>query len=116
MDLAKLCIAAATYTGREARAGHPRVWRDEIAALGRDLRVWVRKLPEADGWTPTYFEYSFGLSDEGRDERSVAEPVTIDGRFILRGSVDVIETQDGIRRSCASPITRPAATARRRGR
>ena len=24
-----------------------RVWRDEIAALGRDLRVWIRKLPEA---------------------------------------------------------------------
>ena len=73
----------------------PRVWNDEIAALGRDLRVWVRKLPEAEGWTPTHFEYSFGLSDEGRDERSVPEPVTIDGRFVLRGSVDVIESSDG---------------------
>ena len=25
----------------------PRLWRDEIAVIGRDLRVWVRKLPEA---------------------------------------------------------------------
>ena len=49
-----------------------RVWRDEIAALGRDLRVWVRKLPEADAsGRPCYFEFSFGLSDEGRDPRSV---------------------------------------------
>lgn len=70
-----------------------RVWRDEIAALGQDLRVWVRKLPDSAPWTPEYFEYSFGLSDEGRDERSVKEPVLVDGRFILRGSVDVIETR-----------------------
>jgi RecB family exonuclease len=68
-----------------------RVWRDEIAAIARDLRVWVKKLPEAEGWIPEYFEFSFGLSDEGRDDRSVPEPVTIDGRFRLRGSVDVIE-------------------------
>ena len=73
-----------------------RVWRDEIAALGRDLRVWVRKLPESAPWTPEYFEFSFGLADEGRDERSQREPVRIDGRFILRGSVDLIETQDGL--------------------
>ncbi|MGH9310807.1 MAG: PD-(D/E)XK nuclease family protein, partial [Vicinamibacterales bacterium] len=72
----------------------PRVWADEIAAIGRDLRVWVRKLPEADGWTPTHFEYSFGLSDEGRDEHSVAEPVTIGDRFLLRGSVDVVEARN----------------------
>lgn len=72
----------------------PRVWADEIAAVGRDLRVWVRKLPEAEEWTPTHFEYSFGLSDEGRDERSVAEPVTIGDRFLLRGSVDVVEARN----------------------
>jgi RecB family exonuclease len=70
-----------------------RVWRDEMDAIGRDLRVWVRKLPEAEGWTPEYFEFSFGLSDEGRDERSVPDPVLIDGRFLLRGSVDVIEAR-----------------------
>jgi RecB family exonuclease len=68
-----------------------RVWRDEIASIRRDLRVWVRRLPEAAEWTPEYFEFSFGLSDEGRDPRSVRDPALIDGRFRLRGSVDVIE-------------------------
>jgi ATP-dependent helicase/nuclease subunit B len=72
-----------------------RVWRDEIASLGRDLRVWVRKLPESGHWIPEFFEYSFGLSDEGRDPRSVRDPVVVDGRFMLRGSVDVIETREG---------------------
>jgi hypothetical protein len=47
------------------------------------------------GWVPEYFEFSFGLSDEGRDPRSLKEPVTIDGRFVLRGSVDLIERSPG---------------------
>jgi CRISPR/Cas system-associated exonuclease Cas4 (RecB family) len=85
---------AANYEEKLAPA-IPRVWRDEILAIRRDVRVWVRRLPEAAGWTPIKFEYSFGLSDEGRDESSVAEPVTVDGRFVLRGSVDVIESKDG---------------------
>ena len=86
--------AASAYKERLAPA-IDRVWRDEIAAIGRDLRVWIRKLPESAPWTPEYFEYSFGLEDEGRDERSQREPVRIDDRFILRGSVDVIETKQG---------------------
>jgi hypothetical protein len=69
-----------------------RVWQDEVGELRRDLGIWVRKIAEADGWTPEYFEFSFGLSDDGRDPRSVPDPVTIDDRFILRGSVDLIET------------------------
>jgi ATP-dependent helicase/nuclease subunit B len=85
---------ASAYRERLAPAIE-RVWRDEIAAIARDLRVWIRKLPEGAPWTPEYFEYSFGLSDEGRDERSQREPVRIDDRFILRGSVDVIETREG---------------------
>jgi ATP-dependent helicase/nuclease subunit B len=44
---------------------------------------------------PEFFEFSFGLSDEGRDPRSQREPVVVDGRFVLRGSVDVIETCPG---------------------
>ena len=71
-----------------------RVWRDEIAAISRDLRVWIRKLPDAAPWVPEYFEFSFGLDDEGRDAHSQREPARIDGRFILRGSVDVIETRN----------------------
>jgi ATP-dependent helicase/nuclease subunit B len=68
-----------------------RVWRDEVADIARDLRVWARRLPNAQDWVPEYFEFSFGLSDEGRDPRSVPDPVSIDSRFLLRGSVDLIE-------------------------
>jgi ATP-dependent helicase/nuclease subunit B len=52
----------------------------------------VRRLPAAAEWTPEYFEFSFGLSDEGRDLRSVADPAVIANGFKLRGAVDVIET------------------------
>ena len=74
-----------------------RVWRDEIADIARDLHVWVRRIaavPSANTgtWTPLYFEFAFGLpGDEGRDPASVPDPVLIDGRFKLRGSVDLIE-------------------------
>jgi len=68
-----------------------RVWRDEIDELRRDLGIWVQKLTDDDTWRPQYFEFSFGLNDEGRDPRSVPEPVVIDGRFVLRGSVDLVE-------------------------
>ena len=88
-----LADVAAAYRERLAPAIE-RVWREEIAAIGRDLRVWVRRLPGAGDWRPSYFEFSFGLSDEGRDPRSVSEPVTIDGRFRLRGSVDLVELRN----------------------
>jgi ATP-dependent helicase/nuclease subunit B len=69
-----------------------RVWRDEIADIAKDLRVWVRRLPEFREWQPEYFEFGFGLQkDEEHDPRSIAEPVLVDGRFKLRGSVDLIE-------------------------
>lgn len=91
-----------TITARVAAKYHEalapaieRVWRDEIAAIAKDLRVWVRRLPDAGGWVPAYFEFSFGLKDSGRDPRSVADPVLLDGRFKLRGSVDLVEQQAG---------------------
>jgi CRISPR/Cas system-associated exonuclease Cas4 (RecB family) len=68
-----------------------RVWNDEVADIARDLRVWARRLPDAGEWIPEYFEFSFGLHDEGRDPRSTPDPVLVDGRFLLRGSVDLIE-------------------------
>ena len=69
-----------------------RVWRDEIQDISRDLHVWVRRLANGDGWRPEYFEYAFGLpGDQGRDPASRDEPVLVDGRFLLRGSVDLIE-------------------------
>jgi ATP-dependent helicase/nuclease subunit B len=89
-------LAAVTASYQEELApAIERVWRDEVASLARDLRVWVRRLPGSDGWVPEYFEYSFGLSDAGRDPRSICDPVVIDRRFMLRGSVDVIETRPG---------------------
>ena len=72
-----------------------RVWRDEIADIAKDLRVWARRLPDTGDWLPVYFEYSFGLRDEGRDPNSRTEPVTIDGRFTLRGSIDLVEQKRG---------------------
>jgi CRISPR/Cas system-associated exonuclease Cas4 (RecB family) len=71
-----------------------RVWRDEIEEIRRDLGIWLQRIADADSpdaWRPAYFEFSFGLNDEGRDPRSLKDPVTIEGGFILRGSVDLIE-------------------------
>jgi CRISPR/Cas system-associated exonuclease Cas4 (RecB family) len=77
-----------------------RVWNDEIADIAKDLRVWARRLPDGGDWLPAYFEFSFGLpadlANEGRDPASLTDPVVVDGRFRLRGSVDLIERkQDG---------------------
>ena len=69
-----------------------RVWRDEIQDISRDLHVWVRRLANHDGWHPEYFEYAFGLpGDDSRDPASRDEPVLVGGRFLLRGSIDLIE-------------------------
>ncbi len=81
---------AAAYADELAPAIE-RVWRDEIDEIRRDLGIWVRRLAEEGDWIPEYFEFSFGLHDEGRDPRSVPDPVRVDGRFLLRGSVDLIE-------------------------
>ena len=93
LDAAVARIAAAYY--ERLAPAIDRVWRDEIADIARDLRVWARRLPDDGDWRPEYFEYSFGLSDEGRDPRSVPDPVLVDGRFLLRGSVDLIEQKPG---------------------
>jgi len=70
-----------------------RVWQDEISAITQDLRIWLEKLAEEGAdWTPERFEFAFGLPDmEGRDKHSTLEPALIDGRFKLRGSIDMIE-------------------------
>jgi CRISPR/Cas system-associated exonuclease Cas4 (RecB family) len=76
-----------------------RVWGDEIADIAKDLRVWVRRLPDAAEWIPAYFEFSFGLpkdlAEVGRDPHSLPDPVLVDGRFTLRGSIDLIEQKTG---------------------
>jgi len=68
-----------------------RVWRDEVDELRRDLGIWIQKAADEKDWVPTYFEFSFGLNDAGRDPRSLPDPVVVDDRFVLRGSVDLIE-------------------------
>jgi CRISPR/Cas system-associated exonuclease Cas4 (RecB family) len=78
-----------------------RVWRDEIAAIRRDLRLWVDEIARAGGeWIPRHFEWAFGYQDGGalavgRDPASRPEPVTIDGRFQLHGSIDLVEERAG---------------------
>jgi ATP-dependent helicase/nuclease subunit B len=82
---------AAEYYERLAPAIE-RVWNDEIADIARDLRVWVQRTPEHGDWLPKHFELSFGLSlDEDHDPASVPDPIVVDGRFTLRGAVDVVE-------------------------
>jgi CRISPR/Cas system-associated exonuclease Cas4 (RecB family) len=88
-----LDAAAATYE-EELAPAIDRVWRDEIDELRRDLTIWVQKLADDDSWRPAYFEYSFGLhdvADAGRDPRSLPDPILVDGKYVLRGSVDLIE-------------------------
>jgi hypothetical protein len=90
-----LTRVAAEYAEKLAPA-IDRVWHDEIGEIRRDLGIWARKLVDDPTWVPAYFEFSFGLSDDGRDPRSLPDPITIDGRFVLRGSVDLIEHQPGL--------------------
>lgn len=70
-----------------------RVWKDEMASMTADLRIWLEKLAEEGAdWTPERFEFSFGLAGTpGRDERSRPEPAVVADRFRLRGSIDMIE-------------------------
>jgi ATP-dependent helicase/nuclease subunit B len=69
-----------------------RVWQDEIAGIRTDLHIWARDLAGGTGWEPWLFEFAFGLRGlPGSDPNSRGEPVTIDGRFIVRGAIDLIE-------------------------
>ena len=70
-----------------------RVWRDEMSSMTQDLKTWLEKLAEEGAeWTPERFEFAFGLSDTaGRDEQSTPHPALVDGRFKLRGSIDMVE-------------------------
>ena len=95
---ATLTRIAANYAERVAPAVD-RVWQDEIASMRTDLHVWARRFAETQDWEPLFFEYAFGLPNEAtepgayapRDPHSRPEPVVIDGRFQLRGSIDLVE-------------------------
>jgi ATP-dependent helicase/nuclease subunit B len=94
---ATLARVAANYAELLAPAVD-RVWQDEIANIRTDLHIWARELVASTGWEPWLFEFAFGLPDlPGSDPNSRREPVTIDGRFILRGAIDLIERKPGTR-------------------
>jgi ATP-dependent helicase/nuclease subunit B len=92
---ATLARVAANYAEQLAPAVD-RVWQDEIAAIRTDLHILTRELGRSTGWEPWLFEFAFGLPDApGRDKKSRREPVMIDGRFILRGAIDLVERKPG---------------------
>lgn len=69
-----------------------RVWNDELAAMRRDLHAWLEHLArDGEEWLPRFFEFAFGSVPGERDASSVSSDVLLDGRFRLRGAVDLIE-------------------------
>ena len=73
-------------------------------AAGRGSRAIGRGPRRCAAWVPAYFEFAFGLpGDQDRDPASVPDPVLIDGRFKLRGSVDLIETRREVRDASSGP-------------
>jgi ATP-dependent helicase/nuclease subunit B len=74
-----------------------RVWLDAIEAVRLDLRTWLEKVAEQDGWVPIHFEFGFGLdATKGRDPASSSEPVRLSDGTIVHGVVDLIErSEDG---------------------
>ena len=69
-----------------------RVWADEIASIRRDLHGWLQYL-ERDGaeWMPSYFELAFGSVPGERDAASIRHDIALEGGYLLRGAVDLIE-------------------------
>ncbi|HXD50418.1 MAG TPA: PD-(D/E)XK nuclease family protein, partial [Burkholderiales bacterium] len=92
---ATLTRVAANFAEQLAPAVE-RVWQDEIAGIRTDMHILLRALVDQGGWEPWLFEFGFGLPDApGRDPNSRREPVTVDGRFILRGAIDLVERKVG---------------------
>jgi ATP-dependent helicase/nuclease subunit B len=72
-----------------------RVWLDSIEAMRSDLRVWLEKVAEQDGWVPIHFEFGFGFAaNEERDPASLADPVALSGGELIHGVIDLIERSD----------------------
>lgn len=70
------------------------VYDRELAQIRTDLRGWWRRVRERpDGFEPLHAELAFGLDGDPalRDPESSRDPVWIDGRFPVRGSIDLVE-------------------------
>ena len=73
-----------------------RVWRDGIAAIGADMREWLRRASlDGSGFVPRHFELAFGIPTRSAqlpgDPRSVPGAVELDCGIQLRGSIDLVE-------------------------
>ncbi len=75
-----------------------RVWEDEITLMHGDLRLWLGGVATSSAeWVPRYFELSFGLPiDDAHDEASVPDPIVIDGRYPIRGAIDLVEVHGAL--------------------
>lgn len=96
-DLADATLDEVAERYREQLApAIPRVYESEIEGLRTDLRGWIRTVASKDEkWRPTYFELSFGLPlDRDHDPGSYREPAQILGGKLLRGAIDVVESDD----------------------
>ncbi|MGI8961639.1 MAG: PD-(D/E)XK nuclease family protein [Bryobacteraceae bacterium] len=65
-------------------------WATEIEKIRADLQAWMNgRDPD---WQPMLIELAFGLADpEAHDPNSVRDPVRIEGKWPLRGSIDFVE-------------------------
>lgn len=72
-----------------------RVWTDEIEKLRLDLKGWLQCVADEGGeWAPIRAELGFGFPPgPGRDPRSAADPVRLDGGWRLHGVVDLVEAR-----------------------
>jgi ATP-dependent helicase/nuclease subunit B len=60
-----------------------------------DLRIWLQKVAEQDGWVPVHFEFGFGFApNEERDGASFPDPVVLAGGAKLHGVVDLVERSE----------------------
>jgi len=72
-----------------------RVWQDGVESMRSDLRVWLQKVAEQDGWVPIHFEFGFGFAaNDERDPASHPDPVALAGGARLHGVVDLIDRSD----------------------
>jgi len=71
------------------------VYDRETVQIRIDLRGWWRRRAEApDGFEPANAELAFGLGrvdPDHADPMSALDPVPVDGRFAMRGSIDLVE-------------------------
>ena len=106
---------AADYEERLAPA-IARVWEDEVESMRADLKGWLRHVANEGGeWMPIDAEFPFGLGPRaeadgpaavggrprppgaaaGWDPGCAPDPAAIDGRWRLRGRVDLVEARTG---------------------